>query len=451
MSSSASDILNLIKQNSVKFIDFRFTDMFGSCYHETYKADIYEIKSILIDGTPLENDLMLNGYPYKNIILLPDLGTAFLDPFYAQSTLVILCDMATHTSNNEKYQHPNDPRSIAKKAYDYMRSTGIADQAYFGPEIGFHIFDDVKYHTSKYSSYFKLDLIGENSSLGKKQDSEEYKPMDMMVPPIDALHDMRSEILEMMSEVGIKPLSHYLGSQCGVKLKCDEFLCSADSIQKFKYVVRNVAHSYGKTATFMPHPIENTNGRSSMRCSQSLWKDGKNLFVGENNQVSETCLYYIGGIIKHGQAINAYTNPATNSYKTFSVHKSHKRLAYSYIDAFFATIRISYKRDMVQVCFPDAIANPYLCFAVQLMAGLDGIRNKIHPGDALDELSEFEELHSMSQSLQDALDALRCDREFLLHVFTNEQIDEYIIKKTNEVQASELAPNPIEFVNYYSL
>ncbi|WP_339045664.1 glutamine synthetase beta-grasp domain-containing protein [Candidatus Mesenet endosymbiont of Agriotes lineatus] len=433
-------MLNLIKQNSVKFIDFRFTDLFGSWYHKTYKADSNKIELILANEIPIDGSFVANRYVYENVILLPDLITAFLDPFCAQATLVILCDIMDKDSKEHKY----DSRSIAKRAYKHMLSTNIADQAYFNPEMQFYIFDSVKYHTSKCSSYLKLDLIGENNP-NKKQYDEMHELKDIMTSPNDQLHDIRSEILEMMSEVGIKPLSHYLQgvSKCGVEFECEEFLRSADNIQKFKYVVRNVASSYGKTITFMPFPIKGCE-RSSMRCSQSLWKNNENLFFYQN--ISETCLYYIGGIIKHGQAISAFAKPTTNSYANL-LH-----LGYSFADSAQATVKIPYSGKVVQVCFPDAIANPYLCFAVQLMAGLDGIKNKIHPGEALDEQSEFEK-NTASQSLQSALDALSHDKEFLLQggVFTEEQINEYIIAKKSEIKDKELAIHPVEFANYYNL
>lgn len=444
MSSIINDVLNLIKQNSVKFIDFRFTDMFGSWYHKTYKADSSKIELILANEIPTDGSFAADRNAYENAILLPDLTTAFLDPFCAQATLVILCDAMDKDSKEYKY----DSRSIAKRAYKYMLGTGIADQACFNPEMQFYIFDDVKYHTSGCSSYFKLDLIGKNSS-NKKQCDEIHKLKDIMVPPGNQLNDIRSEILEMMSEVGIKPLSHYLKdvSKCGVEFECEEFLRSADNIQKFKYVVRNVANSYGKTATFMPFPIKGCE-RSSMRCSQSLWKNNENLLFNQNGNISETCLYYIGGIIKHGQAINAFANPTTNSYADLL---RYDYLGYSSTDSTFATIKIPNGK-VVQVCFPDAISNPYLCFAVQLMAGLDGIKNKIHPGEALGKKSEFEN-NTISQSLQNALDALSYDKEFLLQgdVFTEEQISGYITVKKSEIRDKELAIHPVEFANYYNL
>lgn len=442
MSSNVNDVLNLVKQNSVKFIDFRFTDMFGSCYHKTYKADASKIGLMLANEIPIEGSFVTSRYVYENIILLPDLNTAFLDPFCAQATLVILCNIM----DKDGKEHKCDSRSIAKRAHEHTLKSGIADQVHFSPEVEFDIFDDVKYHTGKRSSYFKLDFVGENSP-DKKEYDETHELRYMMVPPGDQLHDIRSEILEMISEVGIKPLSHYLKcglSKCGVKFEREEFLRSADNTQKFKYVIRNVASSYGKTVTFMPFPTKGCE-RSSMRCSQSLWKSNENLFFDQNN-ISETCLYYIGGIIKHGRAINAFTNPTTNSYA------SPLRLGYSYTDSARATIKIPYNDKTVQVCFSDAIANPYLCFAVQLMAGLDGIKNKIHPDEALDEYSEIEK-NTVSQSLQDALDALNCDREFLLQgdVFTEEQINEYITVKRSEIKDKESAIHPVEFANYYNL
>ncbi|XGA08751.1 MAG: glutamine synthetase beta-grasp domain-containing protein [Wolbachia endosymbiont of Xenopsylla cheopis] len=440
MSSIVNDALNLIKQNSVKFIDFRFTDMFGSWYHKTYKADSSKIELILANEIPIESSFAAGRNAYENIILLPDLTTAFLDPFCAQATLVILCDAMDKDGKEYKY----DSRSIAKRAHKYMLSTSIADQARFNSEMQFHIFDDVKYHTSKCSSYFKLDLIGENNS-NKKQYDEINELKDIMTPSNDQLHDIRSEILEMMSEVGIKPLSHYLQgvSKCGVEFECEEFLRSADNIQKFKYVVRNVANSYGKTTTFMPFPIKGCE-RNSMRCSQSLWKNNENLFFNQNGKTSETCLYYIGGIIKHGQAINAFAHPTTNSYA------DHSYSGYFFADFTQATTKIPHNG---KVC--DAIANPYLCFTAQLMAGLDGIKNKVHPDEALGEKLELESksLSTVAQSLQDALGALNHDKEFLLqgNVFTEEQINEYIIAKKSEIKDKESAIHPVEFANYYNL
>lgn len=466
---SIEDTLNYIKKNAINFIDLRFTDSNGKWHHITRSAETINAQ-VLLAGVNFDSSSIpgWQSIEKSDMILLPDVSTAFMDPFSAQSTLVILCNIVDPYKQS---QYSKDPRYIAQKAYKYMLSTGIADKCYFGPEVEFFIFDNAQFYAGMYNSYFKIDSAEHDILFQKREFSNnshrpKVKGGYMPTPPIDSLHDIRSEMLTMFKEVGIIPLIHHhevAASQCEVGFQHDELLLSADNVQKCKYIVHGVASSYGKTATFMPKPVIKDNG-SGMHCHQSLWKDNVNIFVNPDGSISETCLYYIGGIIKYGKAINAFTNPSTNSYKRLVPHfEAPTWLTYSYENRSSA-IRIPYvpKNDLnakrIEARFPDPLANPYLCFSAQLMAGLYGIQNKIHPGPAIDknlyslDKEELQQFTSVASSLEEALDSLDNNREFLLvgDVFTNDQIDAYINLKMLEVKDLQLHPHPIEFINYYS-
>ncbi|CAH57772.1 glutamine synthetase I [Ehrlichia ruminantium] len=466
---SAEDTLNYIKKNTINFVDLRFTDSTSRWHHITRNAETINTY-VLSSGVNFDSSSIpgWQSVEKSDMILLPDVSTAFVDPFTAQPTLVIICNVI---NPYDKSEYPKDPRYTAHKASQYMLSTGIADKCYFGPEVEFFVFDNATFYNGMYHSYFKIESSEHISQFQKREHINnshcpKIKGGYMPTPPVDSLHDLRSEILTMLKEVGITPLIHHhevAASQCEVGFQHDELIRSADNVQKCKYIIHGVASSYGKTATFMPKPVIGDNG-SGMHCHQSLWKDNINIFVNSDGSMSEICLYYIGGIIKYGKAINAFTNPSTNSYKRLVPNfEAPTWLTYSYENRSSA-IRIPYvpntdlNAKRIEVRFPDPLANPYLCFSAQLMAGLYGIKNKIHPGPSIDknlytlDKKELQSFISVANSLEESLDALDNNREFLLEgdVFTNDQIDTYIKLKSSEVRDLHLHPHPIEFINYYS-
>jgi glutamine synthetase len=392
-----------------------------------------------------------------------------MDPFTAAPTLAIFCDVI-EPSTGQGYGR--DPRSTAKRAEAYLNYTGIADTAYFGPELEFFVFDDMRFKVAMNGCSYEVD-----SEEGPYNSNREYPQGNMghrpgvkggyfPVAPVDSANDMRGEMLAVLDAVGVVPVLHHhevAPSQHELGTEFSTMIATADNVQKYKYVVHNVAHAYGKTATFMPKPIKGDNG-SGMHCHQSLWKDGKPLFAGNGYaDLSETCLYYIGGIIKHAKALNAFTNASTNSYKRLIPgFEAPVLLAYSARNR-SASIRIPHvaspKGKRIECRFPDSTANPYFAFAAMMMAGLDGIENKIHPGDAMDKNlydlppEELKDVPTVAGSLREALAALDADREFLKKgdVFTDDQIDAYITLKMDEVYALEHTPHPVEFQNYYSV
>jgi glutamine synthetase len=391
-----------------------------------------------------------------------------MDPFFAQSTLVILCDIVDPVTG-EGYNR--DPRSIAKKAEAYMQASGVGDTIYVGPEPEFFVFDDVKFASEPYNTGFKLDSVElpsnmdtdyETGNLGHRPRTKGgYFP----VPPIDSEQDMRSEMLTVMKEMGVKVEKQHhevAAAQHELGVMFDEMTINADKVQIYKYVVHQVANAYGKTATFMPKPVFGDNG-TGMHVHQSIWKDGVPTFAGDEYAgLSETCLFYIGGIIKHAKALNAFTNPTTNSYKRLVPgYEAPVLLAYSARNR-SASCRIPFgtspKAKRVEVRFPDPMANPYLAFAAMLMAGLDGIKNKIHPGKPMDKdlydlpPKELKKIPTVAASLREALDCLNKDRKFLTAggVFDDDQIDAYIELKMEEVIRYEHTPHPVEFDMYYS-
>ncbi len=468
---SVENVLALIQEHEVKFIDLRFTDTKGKEQHVSIPthqidADFFE-DGKMFDGSSIAG---WKGINESDMVLMPDPSSAVLDPFTQDSTLNIRCDILEPTTMQG---YDRDPRSIAKRAEDYLRSTGIADTILVGPEPEFFLFDDVRFNTDMSGSFFKIDDVeaawnsGREFEGGNKGHRPGVKGGYFPVAPVDSSQDIRSAMCLIMEEMGLVVEAHHhevaTAGQNEIATRFNTLTAKADEIQIYKYVVHNVAHTYGKTATFMPKPLVGDNG-SGMHVHQSLSKDGVNLFAGDKyGGLSETALYYIGGVIKHARAINAFANASTNSYKRLVPgFEAPVMLAYSARNR-SASIRIpvvpSPKARRIEVRFPDPSANPYLCFTALLMAGIDGIKNKIHPGDAMDKdlydlpPEEAAEIPTVSESLQQALQALDEDREFLTSggVFSDDYIDAYIKLKQQDVAAVNMTTHPIEFDLYYSV
>ena len=470
MSNDVQKVLDLIKEHDVKYVDFRFTDPRGKWQHtaqhvSTVDADMLN-EGIYFDGSSIAGWKSINE---SDMILKPDAKTAVLDPFAAQTHLIIFCDIVEPDTGD---LYDRDPRSIAKRAEAYVNSSGIGDQTFFGPEAEFFIFDDVRYDVGYNHSSYHLDseegpyVSGKKFAEGNLGHRPGIKGGYFPVPPIDAHVDIRAEMLTVMGEMGLPIEKHHhevAPSQSELGCKFGTLLQAADWLQIYKYVVHNVAHAYGKSATFMPKPIYGDNG-SGMHVHQSIWKDGKPAFAGDEYAgLSLNALYYIGGIIKHAKAINAFTNSLTNSYKRLIPgFEAPVLLAYSARNR-SASCRIPHsaspKGKRVEIRFPDPGSNPYLAFSAMLMAGLDGIKNKIHPGEASDKdlyhlpPEELAKIPTVCGSLREALDALAADHEFLLagNVFSKGFVESYIELKYEEVYRFEHAPHPVEFQMYYSV
>jgi glutamine synthetase len=468
--STAQEILRDIKDKDVKFLDLRFSDPRGKLQHVTLDCGIVDedtfADGIMFDGSSIQGWKAINE---SDMCLMPDPETAHVDPFFGQTTLAIFCDIL-EPSTGEAYNR--DPRTTAKKAEAFVRSSGIGDTVNMGPEAEFFVFDDVRFATDPYNTGFRLD----SSELPSNMETE-YETGNMghrprtkggyfPVPPIDSAQDMRSEMLSVMTEMGVTVEKHHHevgAAQHELGLKHDTLTRIADKMQIYKYVVHQVAHSYGKTATFMPKPVYGDNG-TGMHVHQSIWKEGSPLFAGDlYADLSETCLFYIGGILKHARTINAFTNPTTNSYKRLVPgYEAPVLLAYSARNR-SASCRIPHatspKAKRIEIRFPDPSANPYLAYTAMLMAGLDGIRNRIHPGDAMDKdlydlpPEELKGIPTVSNSLRMALEHLESDREFLKvgGVMDDDQIDGYLGLKWEEVERFEHTPHPVEFDLYYSV
>ena len=467
---SATDVLNTIKEYGVKFVDFRFTDTRGKEQHLSIPASRLSEDSFT-DGQMFDGSSVAGwkGINESDMILMPDADTAVLDPFTDEPSINITCSIVEPTTG-EGYER--DPRSIANRAEAYLKASGIADVAYFGPENEFFVFDDVKWTTEMGHTSYQIDSEEADWNSGKAYEDGNIghrpgvKGGYFPVPPVDSLHDMRAAMCLAMEEMGLEVEVHHhevaTAGQCEIGVAFNTLVKKADEVQILKYCVHNVAHSYGKTATFMPKPLVGDNG-SGMHVHMSLAKDGNNLFSGDGyGGLSEAALHYIGGVIKHAKAINAFANAATNSYKRLVPgFEAPVMLAYSARNR-SASIRIPYvgnpKGRRVEVRFPDSTANPYLTFSALLMAGLDGIKNKIDPGEAMDKdlydlpPEEEAEIPQVAFSLDAALEALDQDRDFLKAggVFTDDVIDSYIALKNEEVQRLRLATNPVEFDMYYS-
>src|SRR5690554_7005336 len=468
---SIETVMNIIQEKNVRFVDLRFTDTKGKEQHLTIPVSQID-EEFFEEGSMFDGSSMAGwkGISESDMVLLPDTSTAVIDPFSEAVTLILRCSIL---EPDTRQGYDRDPRSIAQRAEAYLVSTGIADTAFFGPEPEFFLFDDVRFQTDISGSFYKIDAREAKWNSGRDYEGGNlahrpgieggYFP----VPPVDSSHDLRSFMSETMEDMGLVVEAHHhevaTAGQNEVATRFNTLTAKADEIQIFKYVVHNVAHAYGKTATFMPKPLVGDNG-SGMHVHMSLAKDGKNIFSGDKyGGLSETALYYIGDVIKHARALNAFTNPATNSYKRLVPgFEAPVMLAYSARNR-SASIRIplvaSAKARRIEVRFPDPAANPYLCFAALLMAGLDGIKNKIHPGDAMDKdlydlpPEEAKEIPTVSHSLEMALEALDNDREFLKAggVFTDDMIDAYIKLRHAEVMKLKMTTHPIEFDLYYSV
>jgi glutamine synthetase len=471
MTKTVADVMKLVKEKECTFVDFRFVDTKGKEQHTTvpishFNEDKFE-SGHAFDGSSIAG---WKGIEASDMLLMPDPTAAYIDPFYEEPTLVITCDVI-EPSDGKGYDR--DPRSIAKRAEAYLKGTGLGDTAYFGPEPEFFIFDGVRWGDNMKGCFVKIDseeapwsssaeIEGGNTGHrpGKKGG---YFP----VAPVDTFQDMRSEMCLILESMGIPVEVHHHEvagqGQNELGTKFSTLTQRADWTIWQKYVVQNVAHAYGKTATFMPKPIVGDNG-SGMHVHQSVWKNGENLFAGNGYAgLSEFALFYIGGIIKHARALNAITNPGTNSYKRLVPgFEAPVKLAYSARNR-SASIRIPHvsnpKGRRIETRFPDPLANPYLCFSALLMAGLDGVQNKIHPGEAADKNlydlppEEDAKIPTVCHSLDQALECLDKDREFLTRggVFTNSMLDAYIDLKMEEVTRFRMTTHPIEFDMYYSL
>ncbi|RLA07334.1 MAG: type I glutamate--ammonia ligase [Gammaproteobacteria bacterium] len=468
---NATEVLDLIKDKDIKFVDFRFTDTLGKEQHVSYPAHTID-KSTFVEGKMFDGS-SIAGWKTINesdMIIMPQPDTAVIDPFADDAMLNITCDII---EPNDMKGYERDPRSIGRRAEQYLKSTGIADDAIFGPENEFFVFDSIRWSTDNHSTFYNISSIEADWNTGKEYEEgnmghrPKIKGGYFPVPPVDSLHDMRAQMCLTMEEMGLETEVHHhevaTAGQCELGVAANTLIKKADEVQLYKYVVLNVAHSYGQTATFMPKPIVDDNG-SGMHVHQSLVKNGKNIFDGDKyGNLSQEALYYIGGIIKHARAINAFGNASTNSYKRLVPgFEAPVMLAYSARNR-SAAIRIPYvtnpKGRRVEIRFPDSTANPYLLFSAMLMAGLDGIKNKIDPGEATDkdlyELSPAEEakIPKVAFSLEEALKALDKDREFLKEggVFTDDVIDAYIELKMKEVNRLHKTPHPVEFDMYYSV
>lgn len=465
-----ASIQQTIKEKDVKYIDLRFTDPRGKMQHVTFDIGFCDedffAEGTMFDGSSIAGWKAINE---SDMVLLPDLSTAVMDPFYAQNTLAIFCDIV-EPSTGELYGR--DPRSTAKRAEAYVKSGGFGDSVVIGPEAEFFIFDDVKFSTSPYKTGFELDSIElptntdthyEAGNLGHRVRTKGgYFPVN----PIDSAQDLRGEMLTVMEEMGVVIEKHHhevASAQHELGTRFQTLTTAADHMQIYKYVIHNVAQAYGKSATFMPKPVFGDNG-SGMHVHQSIWKAGKPLFAGNKYaDLSQECLWYIGGILKHAKALNVFTNPSTNSYKRLVPgYEAPVLLAYSARNR-SASCRIPHgtspKSKRIEIRFPDPTANPYLCFSAMLMAGLDGIENKIDPGQPMDKdlyhlpPEELKQIPTVCGSLREALKAIESDNAFLLKggVFTTEQIQAYVDLKWEECLRYEMTPHPVEFDMYYSV
>ena len=468
--SDAKTVLEMIKEHQIKYIDFRFTDPRGKWQH-TAQAEVTIDEGTFVDGIMFDGSSIAGwkDISESDMCLLPDPATAVLDPFSAQPSLIMFCDVLEPTTGQP---YSRDPRSTAKRAEAHLKETGIGDDALFGPELEFFVFDDVRFGVDMNRVFYEIDeeegpyntgRVFEGGNVGHRP---AIKGGYFPVPPVDSLSDLRAEMLSVMAGMDVEVEKHHhevAPSQNELGVKSASLVHMADHVQIYKYVVHCVAHSYGKTATFMPKPVIEDNG-SGMHVHQSLWKGEKPLFAGTGYaDLSELALHYIGGVIRHAKALNGFTNPTTNSYKRLVPgFEAPVLLAYSARNRSSACripFATSPKGKRVEVRFPDPAANPYLAFTAMMMAGLDGIENKIHPGDPMDKNlydlppEELQDVPTVCHSLREALGCLDGDRDFLKRgdVMTDDQIDGYLGLKWEEVYQFEHTPHPVEFGMYYSV
>ncbi|MGO3741872.1 type I glutamate--ammonia ligase [Kerstersia sp.] len=468
--ATPQDVLKTISEYDVKFVDFRFTDTLGKEQHVSVPAHRVEEETFetgqAFDGSSIAG---WKGIEASDMVLIPDASTAHLDPFTQQTTLILTCDVIDPA---DMKGYDRDPRSLARRAEAYLKSSGLGDTAFFGPEPEFFVFDGVSWDDGPSGAFYKI--ASDEGAWSRANDASSnygHRPRVkggyFPVAPVDSFNDMRAEMCMLMEELGVPVEVHHHEvagpGQLEIGTQFSTLVQRADWTQIMKYVIHNVAHNYGKTATFMPKPIMGDNG-SGMHVHQSIWKDGQNLFAGNAYAgLSEFALYYIGGIIKHARALNAFTNPGTNSYKRLVPHyEAPVKLAYSARNR-SASIRIPYvanpKGRRIEARFPDPLANPYLAFSALMMAGLDGVQNKIHPGDPADKNlydlppEEDAKIPTVCVSLEQALESLDNDREFLTRggVFSNAMIDAYLGLKQGEVNRLRMVAHPVEFDMYYSL
>ncbi|PLW69073.1 glutamate--ammonia ligase [Pseudohalioglobus lutimaris] len=467
----SENTLNLIKENEARWVDMRFTDTRGKEQHVTIPSkevdeDFFE-DGKMFDGSSIAG---WKGINESDMILMPDDSASLLDPFTDDATVIVRCNVVEPTTMQG---YDRDPRSVAKRAEEYLKSTGIGDTAFFGPEPEFFVFDDIKWKVDMSGASYQIH--SEEAAWVSNHQFEEgnighrpgVKGGYFPVPPVDSLHDIRAAMCTAMEQMGLDVEVHHhevgTAGQCEIGIRFSTLVKKGDEVQVLKYCVHNVAHAYGKTATFMPKPVVGDNG-SGMHVHQSISKDGENIFAGDGYAgLSDAALYYIGGIIKHARALNAFTNASTNSYKRLVPgFEAPVMLAYSARNR-SASIRIPYepnpKGKRVEVRFPDPTANPYLSFAALLMAGLDGIQNKIHPGDAADKdlydlpPEEGKAIPTVAATFDQALAALDADRGFLTAggVFSDDMIDAYIDLKEAEIERLNMTTHPVEFEMYYSV
>ena len=466
---SASDLLKLIKDEDVEYVDIRFTDPRGKLQHVTVLSDQVDEdfleEGFMFDGSSIAGWKSIEASDMK---LMPDTDSAYIDPFYAEKTVCVHCSVV-EPDTGEPYER--DPRGTAEKAEAYLKASGVGDVAYMGPEAEFFLFDDVRFSNKINKVSYEVDATDASWNtdteyeMGNMGHRPGLKGGYFPVNPTDEAQDLRAEMLSTMKRLGMKVDKHHhevASCQHELGLIFGTVTKQADEIQKYKYVIHNVAHAYGKSATFMPKPIYGDNG-SGMHVNMSVWKDGKPLFAGDKYaDLSQEALWYIGGILKHAKSLNAFTNPGTNSYKRLVPGFEAPVLrAYSARNR-SGCVRIPWtespKAKRVEARFPDPSANPYLAFSALLMAGLDGIKNKIDPGEAMDKnlydlpAEELEGIPTVCGSLREAIDALAADHAFLLagDVFTKDQIDGYIALKMEEIEMYEHTPHPVEFQMYYS-
>jgi glutamine synthetase len=468
--ADAKEVLAKIKEQDVKYVDLRFTDTRGKVHHVTQDASTIDegafADGLMFDGSSIAG---WRDIHQSDMTLMLDPDTAHMDPFYAQSTMGIFCDVVEPTTG-ELYER--DPRGIAKKAEAYLKQTGVGDGVFFGPEAEFFIFDDVRFTTDPYNTGFKLDSselptnTGTEYEMGNLGHRPRAKGGYFPLPPVDSCQDIRSEMLSVMHDMGVVVEKHHhevASAQHELGVKFGPMVKIADHMQLYKYVAQNVAQAYGKTVTFMPKPVFGDNG-SGMHVHQSIWKGSENKFAGNKYaDLSDTALNYIAGILKHAKAINAFTNPTTNSYKRLVPgYEAPVLLAYSARNR-SASCRIPYgaspEAKRVEVRFPDPAANPYLGFAAMLMAGLDGIENKLNPGEPMDKNlydlppAELAKIPTVSGSLREAIESLDKSRDVFKKggVFTDDMLDGYIELKMQEIERFEMTPHPVEFDMYYSV